>query len=48
MGKFFINYAIVAVLGGLLALNGHTDLGSLASYLVFVRQAALPINQFTQ
>ena len=48
MGKFFINYAIVAVLGGLLALNGRTDLGSLASYLVFVRQAALPINQFTQ
>ena len=48
VGKFFINYAIVAVLGGLLALNGHTDLGSLASYLVFVRQAALPINQFTQ
>lgn len=48
MGKFFYNYAIVAVLGGLLALNGHTDLGSLASYLVFVRQAALPINQFTQ
>lgn len=48
MGKFFINYAIVAVLGGLLALNGHTDLGSLASYFVFVRQAALPINQFTQ
>ena len=44
----YINYAIVAVLGGLLALNGHTDLGSLASYLVFVRQAALPINQFTQ
>ena len=30
----YINYAIVAVLGGLLALNGHTDLGSLASYLV--------------
>lgn len=44
----YINYAIVAVLGGILALNGHTDLGSLASYLVFVRQAALPINQFTQ
>lgn len=44
----YINYAIVAVLGGLLALSGHTDLGSLASYLVFVRQAALPINQFTQ
>ena len=44
----YINCAIVAVLGGLLALQGKTDLGSLASYLVFVRQAALPINQFTQ
>ncbi len=44
----YINYAIVAVLGGLMALNGQADLGSLASYLVFVRQAALPINQFTQ
>ena len=44
----YINYAIVAVLGGLMALNGQTDMGSLASYLVFVRQAALPINQFTQ
>lgn len=44
----YINCAIVAVLGGLLALQGKTDMGSLASYLVFVRQAALPINQFTQ
>ena len=44
----YVNYAIVAVLGGILALHGKTDIGSLASYLVFVRQAALPINQFTQ
>ncbi len=44
----YVNYAIVAVLGGLMALNGWTDVGSLASYLVFVRQAAAPINQFTQ
>lgn len=44
----YVNYAIVAVLGGLLALHGKADIGSLASYLVFVRQAALPINQFTQ
>ena len=43
----YINYAIVAVFGGLLALNGLADVGSLASYLVFVRQAAMPINQFT-
>ena len=44
----YINYAIVAVLGGILAMRGMADVGSLASYLVFVRQAALPINQFTQ
>ena len=44
----YINYAIVAVVGGLMALRGATDIGSLSSYLVFVRQAAMPINQFTQ
>ena len=44
----YINYAIVAVLGGIMAMQGATDVGSLASYLVFVRQAAMPINQFTQ
>ena len=44
----YINYAIVAVLGGIMAINGWTDVGSLASYLVFVRQTAMPINQFTQ
>ena len=44
----YLNYAIVAVLGGIMAINGQTDVGSLASYLVFVRQAAMPINQFTQ
>lgn len=44
----YINYALVAVIGGIMAIKGWTDVGSLASYLVFVRQAALPINQFTQ
>ncbi len=44
----YVNYALVAVLGGIMALRGQIDVGSLASYLVFVRQAALPINQFTQ
>ena len=44
----YLNYAIVAVLGGIMAINGTTDVGSLASYLVFVRQATMPINQFTQ
>ena len=44
----YVNYAIAAVLGGIMAMQGLTDVGSLASYLVFVRQAAMPINQFTQ
>ena len=44
----YVNYAVVAVLGGIMAMQGLTDVGSLASYLVFVRQAAMPINQFTQ
>ena len=44
----YANYAIVAVAGAFLALYGSMDAGSLASYLVFVRQAAMPINQFTQ
>ena len=48
VGLSYVNYAIVAVLGGRMAMNGTLDVGSIASYLVFVRQAAAPINQFTQ
>ena len=44
----YFNYALVASIGGLFAINGIMDLGSLSSYLVFVRQTAMPINQFTQ
>ena len=44
----YINYALVAIIGGIMAINGLTDVGSLASYLVFVRQAAMPLTQFTQ
>jgi ATP-binding cassette subfamily B protein len=44
----YANYAIVAVTGAILAIAGQTDVGSLASYLVFVRQAAMPFNQITQ
>ena len=43
----YINYAIVSVVGGYMCLQQMMDVGSLASYLVFVRQAAMPINQFT-
>lgn len=44
----YTNYAVVAVVGAALAIGGHMGVGSLASYLVFVRQAAMPINQLTQ
>ena len=48
----YINYAIVAIFGGLIALNYipgvSLTLGAISSFLVFVRQGALPINQFTQ
>ena len=44
----YVNYAIVAVVGAILAINGLANVGALASYLVFVRQAAMPINQVTQ
>ena len=44
----YVNYALSACVGGLFALSGLTDLGTLASYLVYVRQSAMPMNQFTQ
>ena len=44
----YLNYAVITVVGGILVMMGHTDLGSLASYLVFVRQSSMPINQLTQ
>ncbi len=48
----YINYAIVAILGGIIALGNINIIsltpGGIASYLVLVRQTALPINQFTQ
>lgn len=44
----YLNYAIVACIGGFMTIEKMMDLGSLSSYLVFVRQIAMPINQFTQ
>ena len=44
----YFNYAVSACVGGLFALSGLMDIGSLASYLVYVRQSAMPINQCTQ
>lgn len=44
----FVNYAVSACAGGLFALSGLLDIGTLSSYLVYVRQSAMPMNQFTQ
>lgn len=44
----YLNYALSACIGGLLAIRGLIDLGSLSAYLVYVRQSAMPLNQFTQ
>lgn len=43
----YVNYAISACVGGLFALSGLINMGTLASYLVYVRQSAMPMNQFT-
>ena len=44
----YLNYAISACVGGLFTLKGLMDLGSLSSYLIYVRQSAMPLNQFSQ
>ena len=43
----YVNYAVSAMAGGMFALAGLLDLGTLAAYLVYVRQSAMPMNQFT-
>lgn len=49
MAISYVNYALVAIVGGLLAVHYPTllDIATISSYLVFVRQTALPINRFT-
>lgn len=44
----YLNYALSACIGAFFAIQGIIDLGTLASYLVFVRQTAMPVNQFSQ
>ncbi len=43
-----INYAFTACVGGLLAVAGILDLGSLGAYLVYVRQVSQPVAQISQ
>ncbi len=48
VGMSYLNYAVVAVGGGLLCIRGQMDLGSLTAFLVCVRQASMPVNQITK
>lgn len=43
----YFNYAVSACVGGLMAIKGLLDIGTLSAYLVYVRQSAMPLNQFT-
>ena len=44
----YFNYAVSACVGAFFAIAGWIDLGTLASYLVCVRQSAMPVNHFSQ
>ena len=44
----YITYAIVAAVGAKLLINGELAIGSLASFLLFVRQFAGPISNLSQ
>ncbi len=44
----YFGYAVSACIGAFFAISGEIGLGTLASYLVYVRQVAMPINQFSQ
>ena len=43
-----INYAVTCCVGGLLAIGGMFDVGSLGAYLLYVKQVSQPIGQISQ
>ena len=43
-----INYAVTCCVGGLLAIGGMFDVGSLGAYLLYVKQVSQPISQISQ
>lgn len=43
-----VNYAVTSCVGGLMAIAGGLDLGSLISYLQYTRQVANPISHLSQ
>ena len=44
----YINYAITCCVGGLLAIGGVFDIGSLGAYLLYVKQVSQPVGQISQ
>ena len=43
-----INYAVTCCVGGLLAIGGVFDVGSLGAYLLYVKQVSQPVSQISQ
>ena len=43
-----INYAVTCCVGGLLAMAGMFDIGSLGAYLLYVKQVSQPVGQISQ
>ena len=43
-----INYAVTCCVGGLLALVGIGDIGTLGAYLLYVKQVGQPVSQISQ
>ena len=43
-----INYAVTCCVGGLLAIGGVFDVGSLGAYLLYVKQVSQPVGQISQ
>ena len=43
-----INYAVTCCVGGLLAMGGVFDIGSLGAYLLYVKQVSQPVSQISQ
>ncbi|MFR7895233.1 MAG: ABC transporter ATP-binding protein [Dysosmobacter sp.] len=43
-----INYAVTCRVGGLLAMGGVFDIGSLGAYLLYVKQVSQPVSQISQ
>ena len=44
----YINYALTSCIGGIMAIQGFLDIGSLVSFLQYTRQVSQPINHLAQ